>query len=111
VCISPLSAIMIEQTEKFNTMGIKTEFIGEAQVNPCSQRRVLNGEARPGLTDCGALGKKILGGPQIKVKTKKKKKKVTATSCSHCTPINNIPTLTLQQNNLGRLQCSTRIFN
>ena len=30
---------------------------------------------RPGLTDCGALGKIILGGPQIKVKTKKKKKK------------------------------------
>ena len=29
---------------------------------------------RPGLTDCGALGKIILGGPQIKVKTKKKKK-------------------------------------
>ena len=24
---------------------------------------------RPGLTDCGALGKIILGGPQIKVKT------------------------------------------
>jgi len=69
---------------------------------------------RPGLTDCGALGKIILGGPQIKVKTKKKKK-VIATSCSHSTPINNIPTLTLQQNNLGRLQCSTtlddRLFN
>jgi len=30
---------------------------------------------RPGLTDCGALGKIILGGPQIKVKTKKKKKR------------------------------------
>ena len=30
---------------------------------------------RPGLTDCGALGKIILGGPQIKVKTKKKKRK------------------------------------
>jgi len=42
---------------------------------------------RPGLTDCGALGKIIVGGPQIKVKTKKKKKKkVTATSCSHSTP-------------------------
>ena len=30
---------------------------------------------RPGLTDCGALGKIILGGPQIKERTKKKKKK------------------------------------
>ena len=29
--------------------------------------------ARPGLTDCRALGKIILGGPQIKVKTKKKR--------------------------------------
>ena len=70
-------------------------------------------ESRPGLTDCGALGKIILGGPQIKVKTKKKKKKkVTANFCSHSTPfnvINNIPTLTLQQNNLVRLQCSTRL--
>jgi len=33
------------------------------------------GGARPGLTDCGALGNRTLGGPQIKVKTKKKKKK------------------------------------
>ena len=71
---------------------------------------------RPGLTDCGALGKIIFGGPQIKFKTKKKKKKkkkkVTATCCSHSTPINvinNIPILTLQQNNLGRLRCSTRL--
>jgi len=31
--------------------------------------------SRPSLTDCGALGKLILGGPQIKVKTKKQKKK------------------------------------
>jgi len=31
--------------------------------------------ARPGLTECGGLGKIILGGPQIKGKTKKKKKK------------------------------------
>jgi len=44
VCISSLSAITIEQTEKFNSMGIKTELIGEAQANPCSRRRVLNGE-------------------------------------------------------------------
>jgi len=47
-------------------------------------------QSRPGLTDCGALGKIILEGPQIKVKTKKKKKKATATSCSHSTPINVI---------------------
>jgi len=44
--------------------------------NICSSKhpnlRVL---ARPGLTDCGGLGKIILGGPQIKVKTKINKKK------------------------------------
>ena len=46
MCISPLSAIMVEQTEKFNSLGIKTEFVGEAQTNPSSRRRVLNGEAQ-----------------------------------------------------------------
>jgi len=51
--------------------------------------------SRPGLTDCGALGKIILGGPQIKVKTKKKQKKVTATCCSHSTPITMSSTIFL----------------
>ena len=79
----------------------------------------MNTIGRPGLTDCGALGKIILGGPQIKVKTKKKKKKTKQKKKGHShllqplhtnhNVINNIPTLTLQQNNLGRLQCSTRL--
>ena len=43
-------------------------------------------QIRPGLTDCGALGKIILEGPQIKVKTKKKKKKKKATPTSGPNP-------------------------
>ena len=64
-------------------------------------------EHRPGLTDCGALGKIILGGPQIKVKNKKKKKKK---GHSHfLQPFHTNQQYSLQQNNLGRLQCSTRL--
>jgi len=56
----------------------------------------LSVKLRPGLTDCGALGKIILGGPQNKAKTKKKKKKkVTATCYSHSTPITMSSTIFL----------------
>jgi len=41
-------------------------------------------QARPGLTDCGALGKIILGGPQIKVNTKKKKKRSQPFHTNQC---------------------------
>ena len=44
------------------------------QLDPQNNTHIL-GLYRAGLTDCGALGKIILGGPQIKVKTKKQKKK------------------------------------
>jgi len=37
---------MVEQTEKLNVLGITTEFVGEAQTNPSSCRRVLNGEVQ-----------------------------------------------------------------
>ena len=37
---------MVEQTEKFNNIGIITEFVGEAQTNPDAQRRVLQGEVQ-----------------------------------------------------------------
>ena len=46
VCISPLTAIMVEQTTKFNNLGVVTEFVGEAQTNPDAQRRVLRGEVQ-----------------------------------------------------------------
>jgi len=39
--------------------------------------------ARPGLTDCGALGKIILGGPQIKLKTKKKRSQPLPAAIPH----------------------------
>lgn len=37
---------MVEQTEKFNSLGITTEFVGEAQTDPSARRRVLSGEAQ-----------------------------------------------------------------
>lgn len=46
VCISPLTAIMVEQTAKFNSLGIVAEFVGEAQTNPDARRRVLRGEVQ-----------------------------------------------------------------
>ena len=44
--MSPLSAIMLDQAEKFNKLGISTELVGEAQTNPVSRRRVLQGEVQ-----------------------------------------------------------------
>ena len=46
MCVSPLSAIMLEQAEKFNKVGIATELVGEAQRDPASRRKVLHGEAQ-----------------------------------------------------------------
>ena len=43
VCISPLTAIMIEQRDKFVMKGITAEFIGEAQVDPEAVTKVLSG--------------------------------------------------------------------
>jgi len=40
---------MVEQTKRFNTLGITTEFVGEAHTNPSSCRRTLNGEAQVAL--------------------------------------------------------------
>ena len=43
VCISPLTAIMIEQQQKFLEKGIKAQFVGEAQVDDAVIKRVLQG--------------------------------------------------------------------
>ena len=40
VCVSPLIAIMKEQTEKFTRLGITTEFVGEAQTSPVAKLQV-----------------------------------------------------------------------
>jgi len=44
VCISPLTAIMQEQAQRFSEAGIKSGFIGEAQKDSVIQSKVLNGE-------------------------------------------------------------------
>ena len=44
VCISPLTAIIVEHNAKFKNLGIVAEFVGEAQTNPDAQRCVLQGE-------------------------------------------------------------------
>lgn len=46
VCISPLSAIMIEQSEKFNKWRILTEYVGEMQTDPDARRKVVCGEVQ-----------------------------------------------------------------
>ncbi len=45
VCVSPLTALMMDQKSKFVQMGILTEFIAE-QSSEEAIRRVLNGEAQ-----------------------------------------------------------------
>ena len=44
VCISPLTAIMQEQAQRFSEAGIESGFIGEAQKDPVVRRKVLKGE-------------------------------------------------------------------
>ena len=43
VCISPLTAIMVEQKEKFVAAGIISEFVGEAQKDPSAWKKVIGG--------------------------------------------------------------------
>ena len=44
VCISPLTAIMLEQQQKFLQKGIKAEFVGKAQFDNAVVKRVLQGD-------------------------------------------------------------------
>ena len=44
VCVSPLTAIMQEQAQKFTAAGIKSGFVGETQKDPIVQQKVLNGD-------------------------------------------------------------------
>lgn len=37
---------MVEQADKFNKLGIATEFVGEAQLNPAARRKVICGEVQ-----------------------------------------------------------------
>ena len=46
VCISPLTALMVEQVAKFNKLGITAEFVGEAQSDASARSRVLNAEVQ-----------------------------------------------------------------
>lgn len=40
VCISPLTALMMDQRSKFAQYGLSTEFVGEAQTDKTVRRRV-----------------------------------------------------------------------
>lgn len=46
VCISPLTALMMDQREKFKRRGIITEFIGESQTDQTAIKNVLNGNVQ-----------------------------------------------------------------
>lgn len=43
--ISPLSAIMVDQKEKFSGVGWNVEFVGEAQMHKTAVGRAISGEA------------------------------------------------------------------
>ena len=46
VCISPLTAITVEQNAKFKKLGIVADFVEAAQTNPDAQRCELQGEVQ-----------------------------------------------------------------
>ena len=46
VCISPLTSLMMDQRAKFTPRGLTTEFVGEAQSDQATVRKVLRGETQ-----------------------------------------------------------------
>ena len=46
ICVSPLTAIMIDQKSRFAPVGLTAEFVGEAQEDPNAVRRVLKGQVQ-----------------------------------------------------------------
>ena len=46
LCVSPLIAIMREQTAKFSALGINAEFVREGQTDPTARHRVVNGQVQ-----------------------------------------------------------------
>ena len=44
VCVSPLVSLMMDQKSSFVLKGIKTEFVGEAQIEKDVIHKVLDGE-------------------------------------------------------------------
>ena len=46
MCISPLTSIMMDQQAKFSALGIKVEYVGEAQQNDSIIRNVLQGSVQ-----------------------------------------------------------------
>ena len=46
LCVSPLIAIMREQTAKFSALGINAKFVGEEQTDLTARHRVVNGQVQ-----------------------------------------------------------------
>ena len=46
MCISPLTSLMIDQRAKFSPRGLRVEFVGEAQTDSLTERRVLKGHVQ-----------------------------------------------------------------
>ncbi len=46
MCISPLTAIMLDQCDKLKPLGLATDFVGEAQNDPKVTQRVLEGKTQ-----------------------------------------------------------------
>ena len=46
LCISPLTAVIIEQRKKFTAKGVKTEFVGEAQIDNSAKDCVVKGQVQ-----------------------------------------------------------------
>jgi len=44
ICISPLTAIMVDQREKLKAKGVNVEFVGEAQTDYSVKDKVIQGK-------------------------------------------------------------------
>ena len=44
LCVSPLIAIMIEQSAKFTALGVNAQFVGEAQTDATVRQCIIDGQ-------------------------------------------------------------------
>ena len=73
LCVSPLIAIMIEQSAKFIALGVNAQFVGEAQTDATVRQCVIDGQFQlvfisPENLLCNAQYRSMLCSSQYKTK-------------------------------------------
>lgn len=73
ICVSPLTALMMDQKAKFEPKGIMTEFVGEEQTDDSARDRVFRGSVQlvyisPESLVCNPMFRNMILSPVYKEK-------------------------------------------